>query len=81
MNPEQTNLRQRQHAEQEQSSAQFQETNQAQVKEFATVDDLLRHDSERNPVPPEVADRLGRSLENEPKAEKPWYKRLFGGGN
>lgn len=81
MNPEQTNLRQRQDAEQEQATAQFQETNQAQVKEFASVDDLLRYDSEQNPVPPEVADRLGRSLQNEPKPEQPWYKRLFSGGS
>ena len=78
MNPNQTNLHQRQRAGQEQAAAQFQKSTQAQGKEFATVDDLLRHDSEQNPVPPEVAERLGRSLENERKPEQPWYKRIFG---
>jgi hypothetical protein len=79
MNPERTKLKQEIRAEQASAQEQFQRTeSQAQVKEFATVDDLLRFDSEQNPVPPEVADRLGRSLEAEPKPEKPWYKKLFG---
>jgi hypothetical protein len=79
MNPERTNLRQQQRAGQEHAQEQFQHAkNQAHVKEFATVDDLLRYDSEENPVPPEVADRLSRSLEAEPKKERPWYKRFFG---
>ena len=79
MNPERTKLRQEHLAEQASAHEQFQHTeSQAQVREFATVDDLLRYDSEQNPVPPEVADRLGRSLEAEPKPEKPWYKKLFG---
>jgi hypothetical protein len=77
MSAEQSKLRQQ--AEQEQASAQVQNTlNQGQVKEFATVDDLLRYDSEQNPVPGEVAERLGKSLEAEPKPEQPWYKKLFG---
>ena len=77
MKPEQTKLQQ--HAEQEQAQEQIQATqSQAQVKEFATVDDLLRYDSEQNPVPPEVAERLNRSLESEPKPPLPWYKKLFG---
>ena len=78
MSSERTNLRQQHHAEQASAQGQFQRTDQAQEREFGTVDDLLRYDSEQNPVPPEVADRLGRSLEAEPKTEKPWYKRLFG---
>lgn len=77
MNPEQSKLRQRQQAEQEQATSEVQST-QAQGQEFATVDDLLRHDSEQNPVPPAVAERLGRSLEAEPKPRQPWYKKLFG---
>jgi hypothetical protein len=77
MSAEQSKLRQQ--AEQEQTSAQVQNTlNHGEVKEFATVDDLLRYDSEQNPVPGEVAERLGKSLEAEPKPELPWYKKLFG---
>jgi hypothetical protein len=79
MNPERTNLKQQIRVEQDSAHEQFHhENSQAQVKEFASVEDLLRYDSEQNPVPPEVADRLGRSLEAEPKPEKPWYKKLFG---
>ena len=79
MNPDHTNLRQQHRAEQSSTQEQFQNSqSQAQAKEFATVDDLLRYDSERNPVPPEVADRLGHTLAAEPKPEKPWYKKLFG---
>ena len=78
MNPEQSKLRHQQ-AEQAQSSGEIQSTTQqAQGKEFATVDDLLRYDSEMNPIPPEVAGRLAVSLETEPKPRPPWYKRLFG---
>ena len=77
MSAEQSKLRQE--AEQEQATEQIQQTvNQGTVKEFATVDDLLRYDSEQNPVPAEVAERLGKSLEAEPKPEQPWYKKLFG---
>lgn len=78
MNPEQSNLRQRQHAEQEQAAGELQHSHQAQGKDFASVDDLLRYDSDQNPVPPAVGERLARSLEAEPKPKQPWYKRLFG---
>jgi hypothetical protein len=47
--------------------------------EFASADDLLRYDREKNPVPPELAERLNQSLLNEPKAPRPWFRRIFGG--
>jgi hypothetical protein len=78
MNSEQSNLRQRQQAEQEQTVSEAQSSTQAQGKEFATVEDLLRYDSDQNPVPGEVAERLGQSLDAEPKPPQPWYRRLFG---
>jgi hypothetical protein len=76
MSAEQSKLRQQ--AEQEQQEQIQSAVNQGTVKEFATVDDLLRYDSEQNPVPAEVAEKLGKSLEAEPKPEQPWYKKLFG---
>ena len=76
MSAEQSRLRQEQRTEEK--SEQIQGSADAEGKEFATVEELLRYDSEQNPVPPAVAERLGRSLENEPKQEKPWYKRMFG---
>jgi hypothetical protein len=47
-------------------------------REFSSVEDLLRHDSEVNPVPPEIGERLNLSIAAEPKPERPWYKRLLG---
>jgi len=75
MSAEQSRLRQEQR--EEQKAEEVQGSGQ-EGKEFATVEELLRYDSEQNPVPPEVAERLGKSLENEPKQEKPWYKRILG---
>jgi len=76
MSAEQSRLRQEQR--EEQKSEQVQGSAQDEGKEFATVEELLRYDSAQNPVPPEVAERLGRTLANEPKPEKPWYKRILG---
>ena len=75
MSAEQSRLRQEQRAEQKAEEVQG---SAAEGKEFATVEELLRYDSEQNPVPPEVGERLGRSLAKEPKVEKPWYKRILG---
>ena len=74
MSAEQSRLRQEQREEQNQIKGSA----QSEGKEFATVEELLRYDSEQNPVPAEVAERLGRTLANEPKREKPWYKRILG---
>ena len=76
MSAEQSRLRQEQR--EEQKSQEVQGSAQGEGKEFATVEELLRYDSEQNPVPAEVAERLGRTLANEPKQEKPWYKRILG---
>lgn len=80
MNSEQSKLRQHEQAEQESVTSQFhdqqQDQAQAQGREFVTVDDLLRYDSERNPVPTEVSEKLGKSLEAE-KPPQPWYKKVF----
>jgi hypothetical protein len=51
---------------------------QKQGLEFQTVEELLRHDNEQNPVPPEIEDRLDRSIAAEPKPAKSWFKNLFG---
>jgi hypothetical protein len=46
--------------------------------EFASPEELFRHDSQANPVPPGVAHRLNRSLAAEPRPAKSWLRRLFG---
>jgi hypothetical protein len=81
MNPEQSKLRQEQREEQESATEQIQDiSNQSEVKEFATVEELLRYDSEQNPVPDAVAEKLGKSLEAEPASPaQTWFQKLFGG--
>ena len=50
------------------------------AREFATTDELLRHDASQTEVPPAVAKRLDESIQREPKPARPWWRRLTGGG-
>lgn len=45
---------------------------------FASVEELLRHDSAQNPVPEPVAARLAESLRREPPQKSSWVRRLLG---
>jgi hypothetical protein len=74
MNPEQTRLR---HEQQTAATEAVHDTSQQQAVEFASVEELLRSDSQQNPVPPEVAERLNQSIAAEPVPEKSWIKRIF----
>lgn len=77
MNPEFSKLHQKEQLEEELNSSQKQEQETAGM-EFNTVEDLLRHDSDQNPVPAEVAERLNRSIAAQPKPQRSWIKKLFG---
>ena len=46
--------------------------------EFASAEEMLRHDAGQTPVPPAVAERLQRSVEQEPKPPPSLWQRLFG---
>jgi hypothetical protein len=78
MNPPKK-LTSRQQIEQQQESKTEQQTQTGAGIEFATVDDMLRHDALHTPVPPNIAKRLSESLAKEAPIAKPWWKRLFGG--
>jgi hypothetical protein len=78
MNSEPSKLRHEQRAVEEQNQRTIHEQAQTHGKEFASVDELLRYDSEVHPVPAEVGERLSETLAAEPKPQRPWYKRLFG---
>jgi hypothetical protein len=71
-------LRHEQQSESEGEGASKENQTEQNAKEFATVDDLLRFDSEQNPAPPEIAERLNRSIGAEPKPSRSWFKRIFG---
>ena len=64
------------HSKERQETEQAQE--QARPLEFATPEELLRHDAGQTPVPPSVARRLADSLAALPAPARPWWRRLFG---
>ena len=66
--------------EQEQLAAEQQHTQSASPLEFATVEEMLRHDALHTPVPPTIATRLEESTSQlEPPPGRAWWRRFFGG--
>jgi hypothetical protein len=53
------------------------DTKHEHALEFASAEEMLRHDALHTPVPPSIANRLQESL---PRFEpsRPWWKRLLG---
>jgi hypothetical protein len=47
-------------------------------REFANVEEMLRHDALHTPVPPAIAHRLQQSLADAPPSARPWWRRLLG---
>jgi len=47
-------------------------------REFATVEDMLRHDALHTPVPPAIEHRLAESVEQLPAPPRPWWRRFLG---
>lgn len=75
MNPEKKITIQQQAEE----SQQTQQTTNPTALEFATVDELLRHDASHTPVPPEIEQRLETSTGQLPSAQRrSWWRRIFG---
>jgi hypothetical protein len=63
---------------QQQDSALQQQGSQQAALEFASAEEMLRHDAGQTPVPPAVAERLQQSIEQEPKPPRSIWRRLFG---
>ena len=55
-----------------------QQTQPESASEFATVEDLLRHDALHTPVPPRIAHRLQESIGKSVPPVGPWWRRFFG---
>ncbi len=68
---------QQQHAEEQHASSQHQTVQQGPL-EFATVDQMLRHDALHTPVPPDIGRRLQASLDRLPPPNRRWWQRWFG---
>lgn len=73
----QTRLNTGQKADQETEVSQAQQAGEA-VREFATPEELLRHDALHTPVPPAIARRLKESLGPLPPPSSPWWRKFFG---
>ena len=65
--------------EEEQQAAAQHEVHQQGAIEFATPEEMLRHDAVHTPVPPAIAHRLQASTAELPQPPQSWWKRLFGG--
>ena len=53
-------------------------TEQSAAREFASTDEMLRHDAAQTVVPPAVAERLSQSIGSLPKPATSWWQRLLG---
>jgi hypothetical protein len=64
---------------QEQELASTHQTQQPGAKEFATPEEMLRHDATHTAVPPGIPFRLRDSIGGTPSPRTSWWKRLLGG--
>ncbi len=72
-------MKQQSKLSQEQQNAETQQTRQTAGREFASVDEMIRFDAAQTVVPPEIARRLKKSTDAEPKPDQTWWRRFFGG--
>ncbi len=78
MKPDSSKLRQQQR-ETEQVSEIEQNSRQDPVREFGSVEEMLRFDAGQTVAPDTIAERLKESLAQTPPPPKSWWQRLFGG--
>ena len=77
MNPHTPKLQQNQ--QHEQTTAEQNSSTQQSALEFSTSEEAIRHDAAQTALPPAIAERLRKSIEQEPqKPSGPWWKRMFG---
>jgi hypothetical protein len=62
----------------EQTAEQQQIAGQQAGLTFDSVEELLRYDNLQTIPPPAITERLKISLEQEPKPNRSWWRRLFG---
>ena len=75
MNRHTSKLNQHEH---EETALRQQGAQQQTAVEFASAEEMLRHDAGQTPVPPAVAERLRQSIDQEPKPSRSLWQRLFG---
>jgi hypothetical protein len=67
-----------QRADEQQLTVGQQQAQSTGFLEFATPEEMIRHDALHTPVPPAVAHRLQESIERLPAPPRSWWRRLFG---
>lgn len=71
-------LTHQQHSDEEQTHSEEQ-LKQTKGREYGSVEELLREDAQNTKVPAAIAERLQKTMDGLPPAErKAWWRRLFG---
>lgn len=66
-------------SQEQQQQASTHQTQQPAALEFATAEELLRHDARQTTVPAEIARRLQKSTGGPAAPKAAWWKRWLGG--
>ena len=64
---------------QEQEQLAQVKSQQTSAREFASVEEVLQHDAQQTLVPPAIAERLDRSVQEIAPPEPSWWQRIFRG--
>ena len=72
MNPKPAKLQQQQKQESLEETA-----SQQTARQFASPEEMLRHDAARTEVPPALARRVAESVAKEPRRARSWWQRWF----
>jgi len=72
MNPKSSKLQQQQKQETTEATA-----SQQMAREFASPEEMLRHDAGQTEVPPALARRVAESIAQEPRHARSWWQRWF----
>ncbi|HYT60196.1 MAG TPA: hypothetical protein VEL06_08490 [Haliangiales bacterium] len=70
MNPNTSKLRQKQETTEQIASQQT-------AREFASPEEMLRHDAGQISPPPGLAHRVAESIAKEPRPARSWWQRWF----
>jgi len=63
------------HRPQEQHQLSHSASQQSAMREFASTEELLRHDAAQTDVPPAIAERLTQSIAKLPQKPQSWWQR------
>ena len=66
------------HQAREQEQLAANSAQQVTATEYATTEELLRHDAALTAVPPVIAERLSKSIQDLPRPSRSWWQRMFG---